>query len=67
MDMSVLKDFALGERMTLQFRGEMMNFINNPNFNLPNLSRGAPAFGTINSLIDTNQARITQFGLHFKF
>ncbi len=67
MDMSILKDFALGERMTLQFRGEMLNFINNPNFNLPNLNRGAPAFGTINSLIDTNQARITQFGLHFKF
>ena len=67
MDLSILKDFGFAERYNIQFRTEMLNFINNPNFNLPNLNRGAAAFGTINSLIDTNQARILQFGLHFKF
>ena len=67
MDLSVLKDFKFGERYTLQFRTEAMNFINNPNFDLPNLNRGAAAFGRITSLIDTNQARIIQLGLHFKF
>jgi hypothetical protein len=67
MDLSILKNFPFGERYNLQFRCEMLNFINNPNFNLPNLNRGNAAFGRITSLIDTNQARILQFGLHFKF
>jgi len=62
-----MKDFKFAERYTLQFRSEMLNFINNPNFNVPNLSRGQAAFGRITSLIDGNQARIIQFGLHFKF
>jgi len=63
---SILKDFRFMERYTQQFRTEMLNFINNPNFNLPNLSRGNAPFGRITSLIDTNQARIIQLGLHFK-
>jgi len=67
MDVSILKDFKLYERYTIQFRTEILNFINNPNFSLPNLSRGNAAFGRITSLIDTNQARIIQLGLHFKF
>jgi hypothetical protein len=67
MDLSILKDFRIAESYTLQFRCEMLNFINHPNFNLPNLNRGNAAFGRITSLIDTNQARILQFGLHFKY
>jgi hypothetical protein len=67
MDLSILKDFRLAERFTLHFRTEMLNFINNPNFGLPNLNRGNAAFRRITSLIDTNQARIVQQGLHLKF
>ncbi|MBM3767107.1 MAG: TonB-dependent receptor [Acidobacteria bacterium] len=67
MDLSIMKDFKFAESYNLQFRSEMLNFINNPNFNVPNLSRGQAAFGRITSLIDGNQARIIQFGLHFKF
>jgi hypothetical protein len=67
MDLSILKDMRFGEKYNLQFRSEMLNFINNPNFNLPNLNRGNNAFGRITSLVDGNQARIIQLGLHFKF
>jgi len=67
LDLSILKDFRFRERYTLQFRTEMLNFVNNPNFELPNLNRGNNAFGTINDLVPGNQARIIQFGLHFKF
>lgn len=67
MDLSIMKDFKFAERYNVQFRSEMLNFINNPNFNVPNLSRGQAVFGKITSLIDGNQARIIQFGLHFKF
>jgi hypothetical protein len=67
LDLSVLKDFVFLERYTLQFRMEMMNFTNTPNFGLPNVARGNAAFGRITTLVDGNQSRITQFGLHFRF
>jgi hypothetical protein len=67
LDLSVLKDFSFLERYTLQFRMEMLNFINTPNFGLPNVARGNAAFGRITTLVDGNQSRITQFGLHFRF
>jgi hypothetical protein len=67
LDVSVLKDFNFLERYTLQFRMEMLNFINTPNFGLPNVARGNAAFGRITTLVDGNQSRITQFGLHFRF
>ena len=67
MDLSVLKDFNFTERKRLQFRCEMLNFINHANFALPNLNRGNPNFGSITGLIEGNQSRIVQLGLHFKF
>lgn len=45
----------------------MLNFINKPNFGLPNLNRGNAALGRITGLAPGNQARIIQLGLHFKF
>lgn len=47
MDLSILKDFRFAERYGLQWRCEMLNFINRPNFDLPNLQRGNNAFGRI--------------------
>ncbi len=67
VDISILKEFVVHERHRVQFRTEMLNSINNPNFGLPGLQRGSPTFGRISSLIDGNQARIIQFGLHYKF
>ncbi|MGH9840448.1 MAG: TonB-dependent receptor domain-containing protein [Blastocatellia bacterium] len=66
-DLSILKDFRIREGHFLQFRTEMLNFPNHPNFGLPNQGRGNPAFGRISGLIDGNQARIIQFGLHYRF
>ena len=67
MDLSILKDFRIIEKHTLQFRTEMLNFINHANFALPNLLRGNAAFGRITGLIDSNQNRIVQFSLYYKF
>jgi carboxypeptidase family protein len=36
LDLSIFKDFQLSERFKLQFRTEMFNIFNHPNFNQPN-------------------------------
>jgi hypothetical protein len=66
-DTSILKDFPIRERHRLQFRAEMLNFINRTNFGLPAQGRGAGDFGTVRGLAPGNQARIIQLGLHYKF
>src|SRR5580658_1632370 len=67
LNLSMLKDFRIGERHDVQFRAEALNFTNHPNFALPNVTQGSAAFGTITSLIPGNQSRIIQLGLHYKF
>ncbi|HVH71579.1 MAG TPA: hypothetical protein VNB49_10765, partial [Candidatus Dormibacteraeota bacterium] len=37
LDFSVLKNFPIRERMRLEFRGEMFNILNHPNFVNPGL------------------------------
>jgi hypothetical protein len=51
LDFSVFKNFQLGasESRRLQFRGEMFNITNTPQFNNPNNSVGAAGTGTITS------------------
>jgi len=67
-DLSILKDFSFPwEGHKLQFRCEMLNFINHANFALPNGNRGNAAFGRISTLAGGNQARIIQLGLHYRF
>jgi hypothetical protein len=69
MDLSILKGFHLKEQHRLEFRTEMLNFINHANFALqpPNLARGNAAFGRLTGLLPGNQSRIIQLGLHYRF
>lgn len=66
-DLAVLKSFLFREQQRLQFRVEMLNFINHANFGLPNQNRGVANFGRVSGLLAGNQARIIQLGLHYKF
>jgi hypothetical protein len=67
-DVSLLKDFAMPwENHKLQFRWESLNFLNHANFGNPTTGRGNPNFGRILGLTAGNQARINQFGLHYRF
>ena len=45
VDFSVTKDFGLAESATLQFRAEVFNLLNTPNFLNPNIFYGTPGFG----------------------
>jgi hypothetical protein len=65
-DGSLLKDFSV-ERVSAQFRLEVLNLTNHANFALPDTRLGSPTFGEMTSLAAGNQARIIQLGLHFKF
>lgn len=49
---SLVKDTALSERLNLQFRAEVFNLFNHPNFNLPDNFLGSPTFGRITSARD---------------
>ncbi len=63
IDFSLFKDTAVAEGRTVQFRAEVFNLANHPNFDNPIRTLG-PNFGTIQS---AEPARQVQFGLRFIF
>jgi len=65
VDYSVFKNFALTERLGLQFRAEFFNLFNHPQFDLPNPSIGNPNAGRISATVGV--PRDTQFGLRLSF
>ena len=80
VDFSLVKDFPLGEKRKLQFRGEVFNLFNRPNFDLPsNADDGEQVFAfsapstftrinTAGKIFSTNgDSREIQFGLKFIF
>jgi hypothetical protein len=64
LDFLLSKVFAPVERLRIQFRVEVFNVANHPNFDPPNAVYGNPLFGQIASAGD---ARETQFALKFLF
>ncbi len=47
IDVSVLKDMKISERFKLEYRAEIFNIFNRPNFDQPNTTFGTPNFGKI--------------------
>lgn len=64
MDLSLLRDFRLTERVRLQFRFEAFNLTNHTNFELPSNSFGSPTFGVVGSALES---RDLQMGLKLYF
>jgi hypothetical protein len=71
VDFSTMKDFRITERQSLQFRLEMFNAFNHPNWGAPsvawgnqNLTAANVGFGRIRS---TSQLRQIQFALKYYF
>ncbi len=63
-DFSLNKNFAWGERRLVQFRADLFNAFNHPDFGLPARAMGAPGFGTITS---ATAPRTIQLGLRVEF
>jgi hypothetical protein len=72
LDFSVIKDFRLGERFSLQLRGEFFNLLNHPNFADPDhdlsdgptlgLAQYTPDIAASNPVIGSGGSRHIQVG-----
>jgi hypothetical protein len=63
-DFSVFKNIPLAESKQLQFRGELFNLLNHPNFRLPDSDISSPTFGQIHTDLGP---RVIQLALKFLF
>jgi hypothetical protein len=63
-DLGIYKNFPFKERYRVQFRAEMFNAFNHPNFGDPNTAFGTKTFGQISSAAP---GRVIQFALKFYF
>jgi hypothetical protein len=66
LDFSVFKDFVFTERVRMQFRTEIFNLANTPQFNFPDSGYGDTNFGKITSTLPGTERHI-QFGLKLLF
>ena len=64
-DFSIFKIFAITERIRLEFRGELFNVLNHPQFDLPAATIGQAGVGTITNTVGT--PRDIQLGLRLAF
>lgn len=71
VDLSLFKNFPIGERVNMQFRAECFNISNTPNLYMPNGnpgdSFGNAAFGTISQTDPNYVPRQYQFALKAQF
>jgi hypothetical protein len=63
-DFGMLKNIKVAESMSLQFRAELFNILNHPNFRLPDSDISSPTF---NQILAARDPRQVQFALKFMF
>jgi hypothetical protein len=64
LDMSILRNFPIGESSKVQVRGEFFNITNHPNFGGPGAILNAPGFGVVSG---AGPGRRIQLGARFVF
>ncbi|MGH9627305.1 MAG: hypothetical protein ACRD7E_02925, partial [Bryobacteraceae bacterium] len=65
-DLAILKNFRWGERWEMQFRGEMFNVTNSPQFGRANTTVGNPDFGRVSGTTNIGPRNV-QLGLRIQF
>jgi Carboxypeptidase regulatory-like domain/TonB dependent receptor len=63
-DFGALKNIKVAESMSIQFRAELFNILNHPNFRLPDSDISSPTF---NQILAARDPRQVQFALKFLF
>jgi TonB dependent receptor len=64
VDINISRSFILPRKMSVQFRAEMFNAFNHPNFEFPGVSFGTPSFGTISAAQNPRQIQFA-FKLYY--
>ena len=64
VDFSLKKDYRFHETHNIQFRAEVFNLLNHPNFEYPNRTVNSSQFGRI---FGATESRQIQFGLRYSF
>jgi hypothetical protein len=65
IDFSIFKNFPIKEKKKVEFRAEIFNIMNHPNFGNPSTSMDSASFGQISGT--TVNGRIIQFALKLAF
>ena len=58
MDLSIVRMFQPRERVKIEFRLEMFNALNHPNFNFPGLVANTSSFGSITGALDPRESQL---------
>jgi Carboxypeptidase regulatory-like domain len=66
VDFSAIKDFHVTEAHTVQFRAELFNMFNHPQFQIPGANPNVPGGQAITSTLTDNQREV-QFALRYTF
>jgi hypothetical protein len=66
VDFSAIKNFHITEAQTLQFRTELFNMFNHPQFQIPGANPNVPGGRAITSTLTDNQREV-QFALRYTF
>ena len=64
LDLALSKHIGLPKEMDMEFRAEVFDIMNTPQFAQPNGSFGSAAFGSISSTV--TDPRVAQFALRIK-
>jgi hypothetical protein len=65
--MALAKNFQIVERLRLQFRSEMYNALNHPQFGRANTTFGNTSFGRVTGTAPGNGPRTIQMALRLSF
>jgi hypothetical protein len=65
VDLGLFRNFTVRERLGLQFRSEVFNVLNHPNFGLPGRDASSATFGQVSQT--STSSRQIQFGLKLLF
>jgi hypothetical protein len=72
LDLSLIKNFNIWERLSVQFRAESFNMANHVNLGMPNTSfvagpNGQNTSATFGTITSAGSARVNQFGVKVIF
>jgi hypothetical protein len=67
VDLSLMKRFHFGDKVSAELRADAFNAFNHPNFGQPNGSFGSATFGQVTGMSGSYAPRLVRFGLRLLF